>query len=114
MKANDKCVEKVCKLLRKDTVSEENMEEAGMLEFSQVGVELIKAFVVARNPAFKTSNLPNKGNLAGALRVVENLIRVAFNSRTTRNYNRDQRQADRENDDAIVEPVVDSLIVCDI
>ena len=34
LKANDNCVEKVCKLLRKDTVSEEHMEEVGMLEFS--------------------------------------------------------------------------------
>ena len=76
LKANDDCVEKVCKLLRKDTVSEEHMEDAGMLEFSQVGVELLKLFGMDRNPDFKTSNLPNKGNLANALRGVENLIRL--------------------------------------
>ena len=114
LRANINCLEKVCKLLRKDTVSEEHMEDAGMLKFSQVGVELLKAFVLARNPAFKTSKLPNKGNLADALSGVENLIWVAHNSRTMRNYKRDQRQADIENDDLIVEPKVESLTVYDV
>ena len=85
-----------------------------MLEFSQVSNELLKAFVMARNPDFKISTLPNKGNLADAVGGVENLIWVAFNSRTMRNYKRDQRQANRENDDVIVEPVVNSLMVYEV
>ena len=114
LKANDDCVEKMCKLLRKETVSEEHMEEAGMLELSQVSNELLNAFVMARNPDSKTSNLPNKGNLADAVGGVQNLIWVAHNSRTMRNYKRDQRQADIENDDVIVEPKVESLTVYDV
>jgi hypothetical protein len=90
------------------------MEEAGMLEFLQVGNELLKAFVMARNPGFKISALPNKGNLADAVDGVQNLIWVAHNSRTMRNYKRDQRQADIENDDVIVEPKVESLTVYDV
>ena len=89
MKANDDCVKKVCKLLRTGTISEEHMEDAGMLEFLQIGVELLKAFVLARNPDFKTSNLPNKGNLADTLMGVENLIWVAFDSHTMHTYKRD-------------------------
>jgi hypothetical protein len=107
-------VEKVCKLLREETVSEEHMEEAGMLEFSQVSNELLKAFVMSRNPDFKISTLPNKGNLADAVDGVQNLIWVAHNSRTMRNYKRDQRQANIENDDVIVEPKVESLMVYDV
>ena len=87
-------MEKVCKLLRKDDISEEHMEDAGMLEFSQVGVELLKAFVMVH-----------------VLRGVENLIWATFNSRTMHNYTRDQRQANRKNDDVIVEPVVHLLMV---
>ena len=107
-------MEKVCKLLCKETVSEEHMEDAGMLEFSQVSNKVLKVFVMARNPNFKISTLPNKGNLADALSGVENLIWVAHNSRTMRNYKRDQRQADIENDDVIVEPKVESLTVYDV
>ena len=77
-------------------------------------MELLKAFVMARNPAFKTSNLPNKGNLADAVDGVQNLIWVAHNSRTMCNYKRDQRQADIENDDVIVEPKVESLTVYNV
>ena len=77
-------------------------------------MELLKAFVMARNPAFKTSNLLNKSNLADALRGVENLIRVAFDSRTMQNYKRDQWQVDEENEDIIVEPVVNSLMVYEV
>ena len=52
--------------------------------------------------------------LVDAVGGVQNLIWVAHNSRTMRNYKRDQRQADIENDDVIVEPKVESLTVYDV
>ena len=74
-------------------------------------MELLKAFVLAYNPTFETSNLPNKGNIAYVLRGVDNLIWLTFDGRTMHTYKRNQRQADRENDDVIVEYVVKSLTV---
>ena len=89
------------------------MKDTGMIEFAHVGVNLLRAFILVQNPAFNTGNLPNKGNLVEAYTVV-NLISISFNGRSMHNYKRKERHADRQNNDALVEPAIESLTVYEV